>query len=71
MYELTDIEVELYRHNNLFRSACESAYRNGFTKEQMLSYLVVHLLDCKSKRDNETLEAVMRNTQPSLVIGSE
>tara|TARA_B100001063_G_C16779142_1_gene569382 strand:- start:10584 stop:10802 length:219 start_codon:yes stop_codon:yes gene_type:complete len=68
MYELTDIEYELYRSNVLFRAACESAYINGFSKEQMLSYLCVHLLDEEKRRQDKEIERIITSgSNPSFI----
>lgn len=70
MYELTDDKFKKYTSNSIFRSACERAYRNGFSKEQMLSKLVVTLLDEKEEQDMKALEELMRSTRPSMLLNN-
>ena len=68
MYDLNDEELEKYYRNNIFRQSCEHAYRNGFTKEQMLSKLAIMLLDMKEESDNQKLQEIMMSTKPHFLL---
>lgn len=68
MYELTEKELEKYNTNYSFRAACESAFRNGFTKEQMLSELVIHLLNKEKEADDKRLEEIMTRTKHNSLL---
>lgn len=62
MYELTDTEYERYANCNLFRQACDFGYKNGFSKEQMLSKLLIHMLEMKDTEDKRKLDELMNRT---------
>ena len=62
MFELTDKEFEFYLNNAYFRCACENAFRNGFTKEQALSELCIHLLKEKEAQQEEMLNQIMNSS---------
>jgi hypothetical protein len=66
MYDLTDIEHERYWNCILFRQACDFGYKNGFSKEQMLSKLLIHMLEMKDAEDKRKLDEIMSSCRPSI-----
>lgn len=70
MYDLTDKEYEKYTNNNLFRMACERAYSNGFSKEQMLSELTMMLLEEKELAEKKRIEEMMISTRPHMFLNN-
>ena len=64
MYKLTDAEYERYANCYLFRQACEHGYVNGFSKEEMLSKLLIHMLEMKDAEDKRKLDELMNSTRP-------
>ena len=70
MYELNDKEFKKYTSNNLFRMACERAYRAGFSKEQMLSELAIMLLEEKEVADKKRIEEMLMSTRPRMLLNN-
>lgn len=68
MYQLNDDELKKYRTNYLFRNACEIAFRNELTKEQMLSGLLIRMLNKQESDEQEKLEAMIYSTKPHSII---
>ena len=68
MYDLTDIEHERYWNCILFRQACDFGYKNGFSKEQMLSKLLIHMLEMKDAEDKRKLDEIMYSLKPGVII---
>ena len=68
MYELTDGEYRKCTSNNLFRMACEKGFRWGFSKEQMLSELLMLLLDEREESEKKRLEEMMLSTKPIIQV---
>lgn len=62
MFDLTDKEFEFYLNNAYFRCACENAFINGFTKEQALSELCIHLLKEKETQQEGMLNQIMNSS---------
>ncbi len=68
MYELTDVEYERYMSCYLFRQACDYGYKNGFSKEQMLSKLLIHMLEMKDSEEKRKLDEVRLSLKPGSII---
>ncbi|WAP91214.1 hypothetical protein [Vibrio phage vB_VviC_ZQ26] len=68
MYDLTDIEYERYNKCYLFRKACEYGFGNGFSKEEMLSKLLMHMLEAKDAEDKRKLDEIMYSLKPGMII---
>lgn len=67
MFDFNDEEVKKYRNDCIFRSAMETSFRNGLTKEEALTFLCMALLNLKDEAFQEKIDKAMHRKSPFFI----